>query len=146
MIKKSTYVRCSIDVEYPTEPRDFALAKVIDIDEFAEIVNLEFMDLYGIRQYYAITETIKMPLSKVTHCRINIGAMVEYSSKIYYVKSCVLNKDEEIFYYYIYSYETEELVYVPETQIKASFCDSYITTKTNDFLRISKSHMVFWQK
>jgi len=127
MIKKSTYVRCSIDVEYPTEPRDFALAKVIDIDEFAEIVNLEFMDLYGIRQYYAITETIKMPLSKVTHCRINIGAMVEYSSKIYYVKSCVLNKDEEIFYYYIYSYETEELVYVPETQIKASFCDSYIS-------------------
>ena len=127
MIKKSTYVRCSIDVEYPTDPRDFALAKVIDIDEFAEIVSLKFIDLYDIRQFYAITETVKMPLSKVTHCRINIGAMVEYCGKIYYVKSCVLNKDEEIFYYYIYSYETEELIYAPETQIKASFCDSYIS-------------------
>ncbi len=126
MIKKSTYVRCSIDVTEPLEPRDFALAKVIDIDDFAETADLQFFDLYGLRDYYALPENYTQPLSKITRCRINNGSSVEYGGSIYSVKSCELNKDEDLYYYYIYSYEYDKLLYVPETKLKASFNDSYV--------------------
>lgn len=127
MIKKSTYVRCSIDVTDPSEPRDFALAKVVDIDEFAETAKLQFFDLCALRSYYSVPDNFTQSLAKISHCRINNDSLVEYNGTSYYVKSCELNKEDDLYYYYIYSYEYDELKYVPETKIKASFNDAYIS-------------------
>ena len=73
MLKTGMYVRCSIDVEDPNEPRDFISGKIIEINEFAEKATVKFYDLLGLKNYYKVPETLDFPLSKLGHCRISNG-------------------------------------------------------------------------
>ena len=56
MLKAGMYVRCPVDAEDMEQPRDFALAKVMQINTFAETVCVHFYDCRGIREYYKMPE------------------------------------------------------------------------------------------
>lgn len=44
MLKIGMYVRCSIDVENPNEPRDFISGRIVEINDFSEVAKVEFFD------------------------------------------------------------------------------------------------------
>ena len=48
MLKIGMYVRCSIDVENPNEPRDFISGRIVEINDFSEVAKVEFFDLLNI--------------------------------------------------------------------------------------------------
>lgn len=85
MIKTGMYVRCSIDIENPSEPRDFISGRIVRINEFAETAKVEFFDLLGLKKYYQIPEMMEFPLSKLQHCRISNGSLAECSGNMYHV-------------------------------------------------------------
>ena len=59
------YVRCSIDVEHPNEPRDFISGRIVEINDFSEVAKVEFFDLLNLRKYYNVPQTLEFPLSKL---------------------------------------------------------------------------------
>ena len=61
MLKAGMYVRCPVDAEDMEQPRDFALAKVMQINTFAETVCVHFYDCRGIREYYKMPEEYEYP-------------------------------------------------------------------------------------
>lgn len=44
MLKIGMYVRCSIDVENPNEPRDFISGRIVEINDFSEVAKVEFVE------------------------------------------------------------------------------------------------------
>ena len=130
MLQCSTYVRCPIDTEDITRPRTFAMAKIIGIDDFADTAELEFYDNYGLREFYgSIPEKCTLPLSYLGHCKIMQDAIVEYFGQKYRVLAGKLNKDNDLYYYHIYSLTDDTVTVVPETELKASFNDAYINPR-----------------
>lgn len=55
------YVRCSIDVENPNEPRDFISGRIVEINDFSEVAKVEFFDLLNLRKYYNVPQTLEFP-------------------------------------------------------------------------------------
>lgn len=130
MLQCSTYVRCPIDTTDITRPRTFAMAKIVDIDDFADTAELEFYDNYGLRNFYPnIPEKCSLPLSYLVHCLVMQDAIVEYNGARYKVLAGKLDKAEDLFYYHICSLADDTVLFVPETQLKASFNDAYISPK-----------------
>ena len=85
MLKTGMYVRCSIDVEDPSEPRDFISGRIVEVNDFSETAKVKFFDLLDLKKYYQVPETLEFPLSELQHCRISNGSQAEYSGIRYYV-------------------------------------------------------------
>jgi len=120
MLKTGMYVRCSIDVEDPTEPRDFISGKIVEINDYAENAIIEFYDLLGIKKYYPVPEKLEFPLSKLQHCRISNGSVVSNNGEMYFVIQCISDKNDGFTYYYLAS-NTGTVIKVCEKEIKATF-------------------------
>lgn len=130
MLRCSIYVRCPIDPKDMSNPRIFAMAKIVGIDDFADTAELEFYDNYGLRNYYInFPEKCSMPLSYLVHCKILQGAIVEYCGSKYRVLAGNLDKETNLYHYHIYSLTDDNVTCVPETELKASFNDAYINPR-----------------
>jgi len=117
------FVRCSIDNE--KYPRDFAIGKVKAVDEFSELAEVEFNDITGVGVFYPRPENKQYNIKTVSHCKIRIGATIEYKSKKYVIKACKLNKDNGMYCYYMQS-EEGTIEYAPENLLSCSYNDGYV--------------------
>ena len=97
------FVRCSIDNE--KYPRDYAIGKVKAVNEFSELVDVEFNDITGVGVFYPKPENRQYSINMVSHCKIRIGATIQYKRKKYEIKACKLNKNSGLYCYYIQSEE-----------------------------------------
>ena len=114
------YVRCAIDVDYPSEPRDFILGMIKEINRFSETAIVEFFDLLGLNIYYNIPATIEFPLSRLQHCRVSKDTLVSYNGRRYIIAEHTVNKSTGYFWYYVIS-EDNTIKYLCESDITASF-------------------------
>ncbi len=129
MFKTGMYVRCSIDTEDPSEPRDFISGKIIEINEFAEKATVKFYDLLGLKNYYKVPETLEFPLSKLGHCKISNGSLAEYSGKRYHIIQNSKDKNDDFVYYYLAS-DTGVVVKACENEIAVTFNSGEISPLT----------------
>ena len=65
LIKCGMFVRCPIDNE--KYPRDYAIGKVKSIDEFSELVDVEFNDVTGISVFYPKPENKQYNINAVSN-------------------------------------------------------------------------------
>lgn len=117
------FVRCSIDDEKYS--RDYAIGKVKSIDEFSELLEIQFFDVTGIGDFYPKPENKQYSLHNVSHCKIRIGAIVKYKKTKYIVKASVIKKEDGLYYYYLQS-ETDKIECLPETVLECSYNDGYV--------------------
>lgn len=120
MLLEKMYVRCAIDVDYPSEPRDFILGMIKEINRFSETAIVEFFDLLGLNIYYNIPATIEFPLSRLQHCRVSKDTLVSYNGRRYIIAEHTVNKSTGYFWYYVIS-EDNTIKYLCESDITASF-------------------------
>lgn len=120
------YVRCAIDVDHPDEPRDFILGKIVSINDFSETAAIEFYDLIGIHEYYQIPEDMELSLSRLQHCKIQKGAIVEYNGEKYHIADGYINKNDIYYYYYLIS-DNYSVIKACEKEISATFNASEIS-------------------
>ncbi len=120
MLKTGMYVRCSIDVEYPNEPRDFILGRIVEVNDFSETAKVMFFDLLGINKYYQVPRVAEFPLSTLQHCKISKGSIAGFNGGKYSIIQCCTDKNGSFFYYYLAS-DTGEVVKACEKDIEATF-------------------------
>lgn len=120
MLKTGMYVRCSIDVEDPDEPRDFISGRISEINDFSETAKVIFFDLIGINKYYQLPGVVEFPMSMLQHCRIGKGTVTEFNGSKYHVIQHCTDKNDEFFYYYLAS-DTGEVVKACEKDIKVTY-------------------------
>ncbi len=121
MLKTGMYVRCSIDTEDANEPRDFIVGKISDVNDFAETAIVCFFDLIGLKKYYQVPEKTDFSLSKLYHCSISKGSIVEYRGEKYRVVQCEEDKNDRFYYYYYLSSDEGAVIKVCEKDFKATF-------------------------
>lgn len=126
MLKVGMYVRCPVDAEDMEQPRDFALAKVMQINTFAETVCVHFYDCRGIREYYKMPEEYEYPARVLQHAVIHKQAIVRYLGTEYTVQACAGKNQDEFYEYYISALKTDAVIRVSEQKLEASFQDSEI--------------------
>lgn len=117
------FVRCAIDDE--KYPRDYAIGKVKSVNKFSELVNVEFNDITGVGAFYPKPENKQYGINAVSHCKIRIGATIQYKRKKYVVKACKLNRETGMYCYYMQS-EDDRIDYLPENLLKCSYNDGYV--------------------
>lgn len=117
------FVRCSIDNE--KYPRDFAIGKIKSVDEFSELVEVEFYDITGIGLYYPKPENKKYSINAISHCKIRTGATVNSKRKKFIVKAAIMNKEDGLYDYYVQS-ETDKIECLSETVLECSYNDGYV--------------------
>jgi len=120
MLNKQMYVRYATDFEYPENPRDFILGKIIELNDFSETASLEFYDYIGISQYYQVPEKMECSYSKLQHCKIQNGTIVRYNASYYLIQDGFLNEEDSYYYYYLISVDGDVLK-ACEKHIKANF-------------------------
>lgn len=117
------YVRCPIDNE--KYHRDYVMGKVKDVDEFSELVNIEFFDITGVGVYYPKPDNRQYSVKSVSHCKIRLGAKVKYKKKMHVVKACKFDKNTGMYYYYLQS-EDDIIEYLTESSLECSYNDGYV--------------------
>lgn len=123
MIANGMYVRCAIDNEKYS--RDYAIGKIKLVDDFSELVNIEFFDITGVGVFYSKPENKQYNINTVSHCKIRLGALVQYKGKKYEIRACKKNSNDKLYYYYIQS-ENNKIEYLPETVLECSYNDGYV--------------------
>lgn len=118
------FVRCPIDDE--KYPRDYAIGKVINIDEFSELADVEFFDITGVGVFYPTPENKQYKLNEISHCKIRIGATVQCQKNKYVIKACKLNKGDGMYYYYLQA-ETGAITFLQEDLLICSYNDGYVS-------------------
>ena len=126
MLKPGMYVRCPIDSEDMEHPRDFAIAKIKQIDEMANKAKVAFHDLYHISKFYHVPTEYEYPLRKLVHAQIHRDAIVRYSQAEYRVRACANPKEEGAYSYYITALHKNETLLVSEEELNASFTDGEV--------------------
>ena len=119
-MKEKMYVRCPVDIDYPSEPRDFLLGKIKSINDYTETAVVEFFDIQGINQYYNMPSSIEVSLSRLRHVMIKRGSTGKYHNSFYQVVGAELNKDDEYYYYYLLD-DKKQVIKVSESEIIASY-------------------------
>ena len=119
-MKEKMYVRCSVDTDYPSEPRDFLLGKIKSINDYTETALVEFFDIQGLNQYYNMPSDVEVSLSRLRHAAIERGSTGKYNDSFYQVVGAELNKDDEYYYYYLLDDE-KQVIKVSESEIIASY-------------------------
>lgn len=120
------YVRCSIDVENPNEPRDFISGRIVEINDFSEVAKVEFFDLLNLRKYYNVPQTLEIPLSKLNHCILRNGSLAEYNGNMYHIIQHNIDKSNNFIYYYLTS-DTSTVLKICEKDIKTTFNSSDVS-------------------
>lgn len=126
MLKEGMYVRCPVDAEDTNNPRDFALAQIVHIDDMAGMVKVNFFDSYNARLFYQMPDEYTYPLHQLVHAKIHVNSIVKYRNAEYTVKACMENKEDEYYYYYLTARKTNLTIKVCEKDLRASFNDSEI--------------------
>lgn len=126
MLKTGMYVRCPIDIEDPDEPRDFISGRIEEVNDFSETAKVDFFDLFGLKKYYQVPDTLEYPLSRLQHCRISNGSLAEYKGIKYHVIQYTADKKDSYFNYYLSS-DTGTVIKVCEKDIKTSFVSGEIS-------------------
>ena len=75
MITRGMFVRCAIDNEKYS--RDYAIGKIKSVDDFSELMDVEFFDVTGVGVFYSKPENGKYGVNSVSRCKIRIGAQVQ---------------------------------------------------------------------
>ena len=119
-MKEKMYVRCPVDTDYPSEPRDFLLGKIKSINDYTETAVVEFFDIQGLNQYYNMPSSIEVSLSRLRHVMIERGSTGKYHNSFYQVVGAELNKDDEYYYYYLLD-DKKQVIKVSESEIIASY-------------------------
>ena len=119
MLQEKMYVRCSIDAEYPDEPRTFIFGKIIGINTFSETASVEFYDLLDLKKYYDIPLKMDIPLSKLFHSKLGKESLVYYKGSKYLVVGCETNKEDCYYYYYLVA-DDKSVIKVCESEIITS--------------------------
>lgn len=120
MLKTGMYVRCPIDVEDPSEPRDFISGRIVKINDFSETAQIVFFDLLGLKKYYQVPDTMEFPLSRINHCKISNGSQVEYNGNRYLVVQHSTDPNDDFIYYYL-APDTGAVIKVCEKNVKVTF-------------------------
>lgn len=120
MVTRGMFVRCPIDDEKYS--RDYAIGKIKSVDDFSELVDVEFYDVTGVGVFYSKPENKEYSIANVSHSKIRIGAQVQYKRKKYEVKVCKKNTKDGLYYYYVQSQE-DVIEYLPETMLECSYND-----------------------
>lgn len=123
MLKCGMIVRCPIDDEKYS--RDYAIGKVKSIDEFSELVEIQFYDVTGIGEFYPKPENKYYSFCAVSHCKIRVGALVRYKELKYIIKASVMKNEDGLYYYYLQS-ETDKIECFPETELECSYNDGCV--------------------
>lgn len=118
------FVRCPVDEDLDY-PRDYAIGKVKSIDEFNELVEVQFFDVTGVSVFYPKPKDQEFRLDSINHLKVKIGAKVLYQNSHYLVKALNKNKEDDLYYYYLQS-QNDEIVFVPETELSVSYNDGYV--------------------
>ena len=122
MIQEGIFVRCPIDVEYPSDPRMFATGKVVSIDKFNETAKIKFEDPFEYRKFfdYIPYEVPEIPIRLLNHCHIFKGSLVKVGPNIGNIVEYKKNEDGS-FEYYIQDNKTKIISCINESKIHASF-------------------------
>ena len=125
-MKEGLYVRCPIDIEYPEDPRYFAMGRVVSIDTFNETAHIVFYDPFNNRLYLEnIPEELKeVPLSVLEPCHVFKGTKVKYNGNTAVVVEYKIR--EEGYDYYIRDLTSKQIYYVGEEEIDAPFSASCV--------------------
>lgn len=123
MITRGMFVRCAIDNEKYS--RDYAIGKIKSVDDFSELMDVEFFDVTGVGVFYSKPENGKYGVNSVSRCKIRIGAQVQYKRKIYEIKACKKNTKDGLYYYYVQSPD-DVIEYLPENMLECSYNDGYV--------------------
>lgn len=124
MAIKGEIVRCPIDYNEDFH-RDFAIGKIISVNEDEKKVRIEFFDTNNVVEYYDKPEIKEISLSQVNKTKLNNNAKVLYNNEVMVVKACKYNKVDKLYYYYIQS-NNGYIHYVSEIDIYCGFNDGYI--------------------
>ena len=69
MLLEKMYVRCPIDHDM-INPRDFLIGQIVEIDNFADTVEVVFNDPFNYRAYYdSFPKSAPLPTSMVQRCQ-----------------------------------------------------------------------------
>lgn len=133
IMKVGMYVRCPVDLEYPKDPRRFAMGQIKTVDEVFEKVHVKFWDFNDIIHYYNnIVNPNDYYLKEIHRVKIMPYSVIEYNGYQGSVKS-FSHKDENDYYvYYIEILDgNERLIYkVPEYKLKAQFTQADVQPLT----------------
>lgn len=132
MLKEGMYVRCSVDEDFPEDPREFALGKVITVHLSSHEVTVAFYDrskekvmsVYGVPavRNYSIDEVVHVGIQLSTEVRIKTlsmdGFIIEKSDDM----------EEGYFQYYIKtnSRGNSNITLVNEKDLRVTFSHSNI--------------------
>jgi ATP-dependent helicase HepA len=123
-IKVGMYVRCPVDLEYPKDPRRFAMGQIKSVNEVFEKAQVRFWDFSDIIHYYKnIVNPNDYYLNTIYRVKIIPNSIVEYNGYQGVAKT-FSHKDENDYYvYYIEVLDGNERLIekVPEYKIKVQF-------------------------
>ena len=120
MLLEKMYVRCPIDHDM-INPRDFLMGQIVEIDNFADTVEVVFRDPFKYRKYYdGFPESAPLPTSLVQRCQFFSDSIVLYAKEKYRVVACIRDK-EQYNRYYIENLYDKEIICVTEDKIIAPF-------------------------
>ena len=125
ILKEKMYVRCPVDTDYPSEPRDFLLGKINSINDYTETAMVEFFDIQGLNQYYNMPSSIEVSLTKLRHVKIERGCFAKYKGSVYQIVEAELNKENEFYYYYLLD-DDKRIIKVCESEIITSYNNSEV--------------------
>lgn len=124
IIKKGMYMRCPVDLEYPRDPRRFAMGQVYSIDEIFEKAKIRFCDIDGIIDYYPNIKSLnEYGLREVHRVKILPNSNIEFEGQQGVIKSFSHIDEADYYVYYVEILDGNEsfIEKVSEDKIKAQF-------------------------
>lgn len=120
-LKIGMYVRCPVDTK-DTDSRQFLLGQIVKIDEFLNIVEVRFNDLYNMGIFFSeFIEKREFDIETITRCKIISNSKVLYRDKYEGIILSNYNDKDKSNYYKYYVKINEEIVLLEEKDIKVHF-------------------------
>lgn len=120
-LKIGMYVRCPVDIE-ETDSRQFLLGQIVNIDEFLNIVEVKFNDIYNMGIFFKeFIDKKKFDIEIVKRCKIMNNSKILYRNKYEGMIISTYNDKEKSSYYKYYIKVNEEIFLAEERYIQAHF-------------------------
>ena len=120
-LKIGMYVRCPVDME-ETDSRQFLLGQIVKTDEFLNIVQVRFNDVYNMGRFFKeFIEKKEFDIETIKRCKIMNNSKILYRNKYEGVIMSSYNDKEESSYYKYYIKIDGEILLVEEKDIQAHF-------------------------
>lgn len=120
MLKKNIYVRCPVEATNEEFPRYFCMGKIVEINDTAERVSVEFYDAEKIGDFYEKPANTEYSFSQVKHEKIHAGSKVICGGEYVTIQTEVLNQFDGYYYYYMLTRQ-DRVIYACETDIIAGY-------------------------